>query len=671
MTSTLRLMRVLDRVSERQRPILPWPDPEESIGTFYQSLGRYHCWEMRGKAREIYLRLAGDIKLHLESYGDIVSATVIWSAFMVGKSKQCANPTVFFCSKDSKARRAVRSEIDNSGILATYPGFRTGDCTRPPHLSQLRQLASGGDEASESCPAHSHTTCHNPIGRRIQVKSDATKSSPTPATIGAVLESGELLYFTTAAHAFIELDGDPFECESPTDSAFEWDFDCEHDELVEADMRQAVTDIIHSPVPHDRDATDLRRGTETSFFQSQDVRFSSASTPTPDSHLDYCLVEFKRDDPRLTDATRSSSKPCTYHTAFPKDVAREGPMEGDVIAFTGSKQASHGKLSGTPSFMVLAGGRFSQELWTVNLDGKLEDGDCGSIVISASSGNLEGHIIAGDPRTGSALIVPAYQMLRDVQLRFDSSIRLFQMGQCTDLQRLVAKDVTTGAPEHSEAAVEPLARENVGDEWAADITIRFRRMLSEQRIEKLKAWRGYAFPTRPEVFEVPEKEFRQDKSDDPPSAAPPPYEVQIHNIPREPKRPTEWRALRFRNLLVSLSALPCKWENPGLLDEALAHVPLQRIYDEAQEQIELLTAEAESLEKGSNPTWGYQDCVIRALLRWFRRDFFSWVNNPVCSVCYGPTIAMGMGQPTVDERARDASRVEVFQCSDPVSAYLW
>ena len=86
--------------------------------------------------------------------------------------------------------------------------------------------------------------------------------------------------------------------------------------------------------------------------------------------------------------------------------------------------------------------------------------------------------------------------------------------------------------------------------------------------------------------------------------------------PKIPIPPVDRFQERFLRQLRALSKIPLEYENSAFLDEALSVIPLDTVYREAEEENLLKQAQALSLGPGERPQLGYDDCVIRALLRY-------------------------------------------------------
>lgn len=145
----------------------------------------------------------------------------------------------------------------------------------------------------------------------------------------------------------------------------------------------------------------------------------------------------------------------------------------------------------------------------------------------------------------------------------------------------------------------PQKRPRQGDFDATDLTNRFAQLLSSQHTAALA------------------ERSESSSSRSPPAAKPisrPSYSP-LCQFPKIATQPEDPNSLQFRNLLVAVSVTPLKYENAGLLDHALARLPLERIWGEAEVDSQTYEAIAASQGGDVRPEWGYQDCVIKALLK--------------------------------------------------------
>ncbi|XP_043993707.1 peptide-N(4)-(N-acetyl-beta-glucosaminyl)asparagine amidase isoform X1 [Gambusia affinis] len=99
-----------------------------------------------------------------------------------------------------------------------------------------------------------------------------------------------------------------------------------------------------------------------------------------------------------------------------------------------------------------------------------------------------------------------------------------------------------------------------------------------------------------------------------------------------------------------------QYENPELQLKARSIIPHHQLSSSAQHKLkELKEADAES-------KLGIEECLVLELLRWFKCDFFSWVDCLPCSQCGGPTKHGPALGPTAEELRWGAQRVENHYC---------
>uniref|UniRef100_UPI003AAFA20A peptide-N(4)-(N-acetyl-beta- glucosaminyl)asparagine amidase n=1 Tax=Centroberyx gerrardi TaxID=166262 RepID=UPI003AAFA20A len=98
------------------------------------------------------------------------------------------------------------------------------------------------------------------------------------------------------------------------------------------------------------------------------------------------------------------------------------------------------------------------------------------------------------------------------------------------------------------------------------------------------------------------------------------------------------------------------YENPELQQKARLHIPHQDLSSAAEHKLQ------QAKEADPESKLGKEDVLVLELLRWFKQDFFSWVDRLPCSRCGGKTQNAGSVSPTTDDLRWGAQRVENHYC---------
>ena len=445
-------------------PTLCFGDP---IGTLDSG---EECWEVAGDLRKQY-----HTEIHPKLYERLlaifgtasISDWISLPVYMVGQHCTDAVPTVMVCSEDENACKQAKKEIKKSGLLKGHAKFKIMCVTEDPGMRNMEQLASDANKR-EIGPAATRgmnvlvdrSKPLQPLGMEVWVD-HGSSLRPTTAFMSRV--NGHIL-LRTVQHAFASAASPAkpagttrraaVHVYSDSDSDSESEPDSESDDEDELDI--AITSIgSKSPdtwsdsgsysgnssvlsVSSGKSTPSIDHFTHSNSTVSSNLREVSSrlvplaslpgtyppkqiAQPSRDTLIslgklafwsvdkDWALIEITNEELKL-----ALERPTADHTMSPK------PLPGlkddaEVIAYTSSGGTLTGKFSGTPFCTRLPNSTSFQDVYRVRLSGALANGDCGSAVWNAVTGELYGHIVAGCRAMGTAYIMAAHQVEADFE----------------------------------------------------------------------------------------------------------------------------------------------------------------------------------------------------------------------------------------------------------------
>ncbi|KAJ5910440.1 hypothetical protein N7504_005083 [Penicillium tannophilum] len=454
-----------------QRPKARWLDPEQSIGAFRGiKKGNINCWSAEGPAKEAFEHIRSEIAEVLERHcGPVPSSSwVQFDIFMVGGTKSTAVPHIMFSCKRPEPRKAAVAAIKRSNILDECPpGIHLGHWDCPPHLKDLRFLASATRYeypdiyTSQDCqPTLSfHNNEFNSVpriysvgsGQALQLALKNTSIMPEylrKATIGTIVSIFNRRFYLAPAHFYCpegqylldmapeedsELDNS--ECEfgglddqseessnsqevdfmsqysltpGSSDPEEDLDFD-EHDSASDSKSDCLTLEAQAESPNHDIADSDDDAAYSTSdnihTFTLLDSIPTYAEAPyLRSATLDYCLIEIRE----------TELCPPGLPIFARENIGQIHSGSVNVLAATGSGNILKGVLFSGLSCVRPPNATRYMNVLSAEFESSLQPGDSGSIVRDVRTGMIYGHIVAGDTTSQIALIIPAFDVLNDI-----------------------------------------------------------------------------------------------------------------------------------------------------------------------------------------------------------------------------------------------------------------
>lgn len=429
----------------------PYPNVCACIGTEIGFFHERYWWHAAGPARQQFSLVEPEIVEQLNSvFTERYSSIVLFHLYMIGRSREVATPTIMFFCEEKEPRKMAKKTVDEGGLLAKLPAFRTGHLAKQPRLGKLIQPATGGEEAQSSSEpglaSEVYFDSSHPVkavGMPIFVKQ--ADNVLRRATANAVVD-GETYVYLTASHVFFDDVSSPparsFACNSEYDFGSGTESEDEED-CLDATSRASVSSLEENS---DDQSTTTKKSTSTTGSElcpyawdqespdKESVEESPGKRPVQrrasnriDRQVGVSCESLKYlGNIGLYSTAQDWALISICHTrvyskvAELKKNARKQSDQWQVIPSKGNaKIIAHtsrghipGQLSQSATYLRLPNSTQFQKTHEIILDSALEWGDCGASVSNALTEEPYGHIVVSSSTKQIAYIVPGIEVAR-------------------------------------------------------------------------------------------------------------------------------------------------------------------------------------------------------------------------------------------------------------------